>query len=122
MKRGDLLVPIETPYGPPQARVAWADELGQLLVVTSVSADGLWLGVNAPACGETVRRAAADVLAEFEAPDPDDPFGRRWAATITRAATEAARVDDTAGYVAGTARYWERVVAVVGRVLREETA
>lgn len=118
---GDVLVPVETPAGPAPARVAWADALGQLVVVVEVDSRRGDVAVNVPAEGATYTRTAAAVRESFEPAGEIGEFGRSWAASVTRAATEAARVE-RAGFAGDEEAYWRRVVAVVSRVLREEAA
>lgn len=116
LEKGDLLVPIETPYGPAQAREAWADELGNLLVVVRVL-DDRRVRVNCPSTGETVERTAADLLESYERSDAGEP--QSWARFIMRVATECARVERRAGEDDDT--YWRRVAAVATRVRVEES-
>ena len=117
--KGSILVPKETPAGPPAARIAWADELGQLLVV--VEEQRGVLVVNCPTDGETYSRSLSDIAAEYERAE-GDPLGRSWAAVIERAATDAARVDPDEYGGRESARYWQRVAAAVIRCYDEEEA
>lgn len=119
MKAGTLLVPKETPFGPPDARVAWAEALGNLLIVVEDAAGGV-VSVNCPSDGRTYPRAVSDIAVEYEDPHDPDPFGRGWAATLERAAMEAARVIPARYGGAHAARYWQQVATVVRRVLEEE--
>lgn len=117
MRAGDVLVPKETPFGPPDARIAWAEELGNLLVVVSDAAGGAVV-VNCPADGQNFSRAVSDILIEYEDVRDPDPFGRGWAAAVERAALEAARAH--AGDHGSEAQRWQRVAAAVRRVFEEE--
>lgn len=116
LEKGDLLVPIETPFGPAEAREAWADELGNLLVVVRVI-DDQRVRVNCPSTGETIEGAAADILESYERSDAGEP--ESWARFIMRVATECARIERRAGEDDGT--YWQRVAAVATRVRVEES-
>lgn len=118
MKAGVVLVPKETPFGPSDARIAWADALGNLLVVVDDAAGGS-VNVNCPADGRNYSRSVSDVLTEYEDVHDPDPFGRSWAATVERAAMEAARVNP--GSYESQARYWQQVATAVRRVFEEET-
>lgn len=117
MKAGVLLVPKETPFGPPDARVAWAEALGNLLIVVEDAAGGA-VKVNCPTDGRTYSRAISDILVEYEDAHDPDPFGRGWAASVERAAIEAARVNP--GSYESVAGYWQQVAAAVRRVFEEE--
>ena len=110
---GQVLVPRDTPVGPAEAREAWAHELGQTLLVVDVRDGGRTLRVNAPATGETVERATADVVREFE-PAAAQVVPPSWAAFLTRCAMEAARVQRRDGE--GEEGYWTRVAQAVLRV------
>lgn len=118
---GTVLVPKETPFGPPAAREAWAEAMGNLLVVVRVHPDGGGLDVNVPSEGRTYARSMSDVLAEYEDPHDPDPFGRSWGAQIDRCAIEAARINPGSfEHGTGDGDYWRRVSAAVIRVHEEE--
>lgn len=118
LEKGVVLVPRETPAGPAAARLAWADALGQQLVVTSRETRSKIVDVNCPADGRTVRRTVSALLEEYEPAGAVPEFGRSYASGMVRAAQEAARVPMERRVP--DQDYWWKVVLVVRRVLEEE--
>lgn len=65
---GELLVPKDTPAGPPHARVAWAAAVDTLRTVLGVERDGLDVAFGQSGEGERVL-SMEELAAEYERPD-----------------------------------------------------
>lgn len=122
MKRGDPLVPKETPIGPADARLAWADALGSVVIVRKLGDHGRRVLVNIPERGSDEWVDTLELLDGYEAPDAPMPRGWDSDQLVRRAALagalagmdEITRVEDLADPLR-----WEAIAKAVMRVQLE---